>query len=106
MYAIDFQPILRAWKPFHAASDIGHIKSEAHYKRMVALAYHLVESGAASDGHELEDMFLLICNLIEQYEEQHYPPSHVSSAGMLRFLMDQQRRFAGIGKCRNGRQTA
>jgi hypothetical protein len=78
MNMIDFQAILSTWQPFHTVSDIGHIKNEAHYDRMVALADHLVESGAANDGHELEDLFLLICDLIGQYDDQHYAPAEVT----------------------------
>lgn len=85
----EFQPILTTWQPFHAVSDIGHIKNEAHYARMVALADHLVEAGAANDGHELEDLFLLVCDLIGQYDDHHYQAAEVSAPDMLRFLMDQ-----------------
>lgn len=89
MNMIDFQPILSTWQPFHAVSSIGHIKNEAHYTQMVALADHLVETGAANDGHELEDLFLLVCDLIGQYDDQHYQAAEVAAPDMLRFLMDQ-----------------
>ncbi|MGS0741351.1 helix-turn-helix domain-containing protein [Glaciimonas sp. GG7] len=89
MNVIDIQPIAKSWQPFHAASDVGHIKDEAHYDRMVALADHLVDSGAANDGHDLEDLFLLVCDLIAQYDDKHYPAGNVTPTEMLRFLMTQ-----------------
>ncbi len=89
MNAVNFQPILQAWQPFHAAANIGHIKNPADHARMVQLADHLVESGAANDGNPFEDLFLLVCDLIGQYEDQHYPNPEVPPTGMLQFLMQQ-----------------
>jgi hypothetical protein len=63
MSVIDIQPIAQTWQPFHATSKIGHIKDKADYDRMVALADQLIETGAANEGHELEDLFLLVCDL-------------------------------------------
>lgn len=89
MQSEDLQPILQAWQPFHAAANIGHIKTPDDHARMVQLADHLVESGAANDGHSYEDLFLLVCDLIGQYEDQHYPNPEVPPSGMLQFLMQQ-----------------
>jgi HTH-type transcriptional regulator/antitoxin HigA len=89
MNTIDFEPILSTWQPFHNVSAIGHIKNEAHYDRMVALADRLIETGAANDGHEFEDLFLLICDLIGQYDDRHYAPVEVAPSDMLGFLMAQ-----------------
>ncbi|MEN9866866.1 MAG: hypothetical protein RL748_2456 [Pseudomonadota bacterium] len=73
MNSIDFQSIVATWRNFHAVSGIGHIKNEIDYDRMVDLGDCLVESGAAKDGGDLEELFLLVCDLIGQYDERHYP---------------------------------
>jgi HTH-type transcriptional regulator/antitoxin HigA len=69
------------------ASGLSAIEDDAGYSRMVALADSLVDGGAA-DG-ELSDLFALVCTLIADYDQRHYPVAAATPRQTLRFLMEQ-----------------
>ncbi len=85
----DIQPIAKVWQPFHAESQIGHIRDDDHYDRMVMLADKLIADGAGNETHELYDLWLLVSDLIYQYDQEHYSLPKLTGADMLRFLMGQ-----------------
>lgn len=81
--------IRSTWTAFENASGIGPIRDTDHYARMVALADALIDSGQAGDGGELAGLFGVVCELIADYDRQHYPVPDASPRDVLRFLMQQ-----------------
>lgn len=79
--------IEKSWAALRAAADISPIRDAAHYERTVALADALTASGKAGAGGELEGLFLILCDLIEDYDRQHYPVPDVPPRELLRQLM-------------------
>ncbi|MCL2344802.1 MAG: transcriptional regulator [Desulfobulbus sp.] len=85
---INLDAIRSTWSALHAVSDIGPIRDAAHYEHTVALADQIIETGQAQTG-ELADLFGVLCELIAQYDEQHYPVPVAPPREVLRFLMQQ-----------------
>lgn len=81
--------IRSTWTAFERVSGIGPIRDADHYERMVELADSLVESRQAGDGGELEGLFGIVCELISDYDRQHYPLPDAPPREVLRFLMQQ-----------------
>lgn len=86
---MNLDTIRSTWTAFESASGIGPIRDADHYARMVALADELVGSGRAGDGGELAGLFGIVCELIADYDRQHYPVPAASPREVLRFLMQQ-----------------
>ncbi len=84
---MNLDTIRSTWAALEKASGIGPIRDEKHYRRMVALADEIVESGQA-DG-ALSGLFGVIGELIAEYERQHYAMPDVPPREVLRFLMQQ-----------------
>ena len=86
---MNLKTIRSTWAAFENASGIGAIRDAAHYTRMVALADELAGSGQAGDGGELAGLFGVVCDLIADYDRQHYPVPDAPPREVLRFLMQQ-----------------
>ena len=86
---LNLETIRTTWAAFEAASDFGPIRDDAHYTRMVELADALSESGLAGEGGALSNLFLIVCELIGDYDDKHYPMPKVAPREVLRFLMEQ-----------------
>lgn len=86
---MNLDSIRSTWTAFESATGLGLIRDDEHYTRMVALADELVESGRAGDGSELAGLFGVVCELIADYDRQHYPVPDASPREVLRFLMQQ-----------------
>lgn len=65
------------------------VRTPADYDKAVALLNHLLDSGAARDGHPLSDLVDTLGVLIGEYDSEHFPLAEVSPLDSLRFLMEQ-----------------
>ncbi|MGH8614493.1 MAG: helix-turn-helix domain-containing protein [Gammaproteobacteria bacterium] len=86
---MNLKTIEKKWAAFQAATDIGPIRDDAHYDRIKALADALIDSRMAAVGAPLEGLFVILCDLIEDYDRVHYPGPTVTPREMLRFLMER-----------------
>ncbi len=59
------------------------------YDRLVTLMNALADSGEAGEGGKYEPLFLLLADLLQAHDQQHYPMPDVTPAQALRFLMEQ-----------------
>lgn len=87
---MNLKTIEKSWAALRSVADISPIRNAAHYARTVALTDALTASGKASEGGELEGLFLILCDLIEDYDQQHYPVPDASPRELLRQLMTEQ----------------
>ena len=89
MNAVRKDSIAESWKAFKASTGIGHISSDKDHQAAIVLMDGLVEAGAMKERHPLNDLFLMLSDLIHQYEQRAFPLPEVSGPEMLRFLMTQ-----------------
>ncbi len=69
---MNLDAIREAWSLLKQTADIGPIRDAAHYSQMVELADALVDSGHAEADAALEGLFVVICELIADYDRRHY----------------------------------
>ncbi len=70
------------------------IRTEAEYDRMNAVIRELVDRDEEGLSPEEERLVDLLSDLIQQYDEEHYPVKDLTPHGMLRSLMDDN----GLGQ--------
>jgi len=86
---IDLRRLLPAWEQFSATTDIGAIRDEDHYARMVSLLDSLMLATAGDEHHAFTSLLDIVGDLIADYEAKHDPLAEVSGAEALAFLMQQ-----------------
>lgn len=98
---MNLKTIEKNWVALRAAADVGPIRDAAHYTRTVALADAITTSGKAGEGGALEGLFLILCDLIEDYDRAHYPVPAAAPRELLRQLMAEhgltQAQLPGLG---------
>lgn len=82
-------PVTNAWETFRSAARIGHIADEQDYQEATRVADELLASGAMDEKHPSHSLFMTISDLIDAYDQRHYPTSKVQGVDVLRFLLDQ-----------------
>lgn len=87
--SLNLETIRNTWAAFEQASGLGPIRDDAHYTRMVELADALTESGQAGEDGALSNLFAVVCELIGDYDDRHFPLPAIPPREMLRFLMEQ-----------------
>jgi HTH-type transcriptional regulator / antitoxin HigA len=86
---IRIDQLLPAWQAFHASTDIGPIRDEAHYQRMTDTLNTLLDATVGNENHPAMGLVDIVGDLIEDYESEHYPLPAVAGVEALRFLIDQ-----------------
>lgn len=81
--------LLPAWKAFHAITDIGPIRDEAHYQRMTEMLNDLLDAAGEDESHPAMALIDVVGDLIEDYETEHHPLPAVAGVTALKFLMEQ-----------------
>ena len=81
--------LLPAWANFHAATGIGPIRDESHYRRMAEILETLLAETGGDENHPAMGLADIVSDLIEDYEAEHYPTSDATGIQALSFLMDQ-----------------
>jgi HTH-type transcriptional regulator / antitoxin HigA len=80
-----------AWRELEARAPVKlrAIKSERHYKAMVAFMNGLLDEVGDRETHPLAGLLDVVGTFVRDYEEQNAPFPQASPAAVLRFLMDQ-----------------
>lgn len=88
---IGISHVLPAWQAFHASTDIGPIRDEAHYRRMTDMLDALLDLTKGDERHPAMGLVDIVGDMIEDYESARHPLPAVAGAGAeaLRFLMSQ-----------------
>lgn len=81
--------LLPAWQAFHAKTDIGPIRDEEHYQRMIDQLDALLEVTGNDESHPVMGLVDIVGDLIEDYESEHNPLPAVAGIDALKFLMEQ-----------------
>jgi HTH-type transcriptional regulator / antitoxin HigA len=81
--------LLPAWAAFRATTDIGPIRSKAHYKRMVAILEALLGETAGNESHPAMGLVDIVGDLIADHEAAVDPLPPVPGVQALKFLMEQ-----------------
>jgi hypothetical protein len=71
--AIDVKHLLPVWEQFHAATDIGPIRDEAHYARMTEILEALLDETQGDEKPPAMGLVDIVGDLIEDYEAEHHP---------------------------------
>lgn len=85
----NIEHLLPAWQAFHALTDIGPIRDEAHYACMTASLNGLLDVVGSDETHPAMGLVDIIGDLIEDYESEHHPMPEASGVDALKFLMEQ-----------------
>src|SRR5919112_1793204 len=88
-HTIDLKSVAQAWDKFHGATGIGPIRNEQHYEELVVLLNTLIDTVGDDEAHPLADFMELVGELIENYENTHYPMPEAKPHETLRFLMEE-----------------
>jgi HTH-type transcriptional regulator/antitoxin HigA len=86
---MNLDAIRAAWTVLKQTADIGPIRDAGHYSRMVELADALVDSGQAEAGAALEDLFVVVTELIADFDRRHFVIPMLPPRELLHFLMEQ-----------------
>lgn len=93
------QPVLKqllpAWESFHTVTDIGPIRDEEHYRRMVGMLEALLLETGGDERHPAMGLADIVGDLIEDYESEHHALPPATGAQALQFLMEQH----GLSVC-------
>jgi HTH-type transcriptional regulator/antitoxin HigA len=81
--------LLPAWQAFHATTDIGPIRDEAHYQRMIDTLNALLDVTGHDETHPVMGLVDIVGDLIEDYESEHHPLPPVPGIDALKFLIEQ-----------------
>lgn len=86
---IDVKRLLPVWEQFRAATDIGPIRDEAHYARMVEILEALLDEAQGDETHPAMELVDIVGDLIADYEAEHHPMPETTGVQALKFLMQQ-----------------
>jgi len=92
---VEIGRLLPAWKRFRQATDIGPIRDEAHYLRMVATPEALLDEVAGDEQHPAMGLVDILGDLIADYEAGEPPLPAASGVDTLAFLIEQH----GLTRC-------
>jgi HTH-type transcriptional regulator/antitoxin HigA len=84
-----FRRISAAWTQLQEHAEIGVIRTEKDYRRMVELLDKVVDRIGPDEGHPLASLAELLGDLIECYEERHVRIPEAEPRAVLEFLMKQ-----------------
>ncbi len=85
----EIKRVLPAWQRFHAATDIGPIRNNAHYRKMVSLLEAMLAEAGEDEKSPAMALADIVGDLIEHYEAAHLSLPRASGPEALRFLMTQ-----------------
>ncbi len=86
---VELGRLLPAWKRFRQATDIGPIRDEAHYLRMVATREALLDEVAGDEQHPAMGLVDILGDLIADYEAGEPPLPAASGVDTLAFLIEK-----------------
>lgn len=86
---VEVKHLLPAWNAFRAATDIAPIRSEAHYRRMVAMLEALLDEAAGDESHPAMSLADIVGDLIADYEAVNHAQPPTNGLQAMKFLMEQ-----------------
>jgi HTH-type transcriptional regulator/antitoxin HigA len=86
---VDVAKLLPAWEAFRRETDIGPIRNDRHYRRMVGVLEALLDQARGAEHHPAMELVDVVSDLIEDYEARRPPLAAASGVDALRFLMQQ-----------------
>jgi len=86
---VDVADLLPAWEAFRRATDIGPIRNQRHYRRMVGVLEALLEEAQGTEDHPAMGLVDVVSDLIEDYEVERQPLPKATGLDALRFLMER-----------------
>lgn len=87
--SIDLKSTTRAWEKLQASSGIGPIRDEEDYEERAALLNTLIDTVRDDEAHPLAGFLEIVGELIENYENTHYPIPEAEPREALQFLMEE-----------------
>lgn len=81
--------LLPAWERFNAATDIGPVRDEGHYERMVSTLEALLEETGGDESHPAMALVDIVGDLVADYEARHHRLPPATGIQALAFLMEQ-----------------
>lgn len=85
----DFDLVAQAWETLRGSSPIGPVRDEADYDEPVALLNALIDTVHDDEAHPLAGLMEIVGELIENYENTHYPMPEAEPRDALRYLMEE-----------------
>ena len=86
---IDFKQVTRAWVKLRDISHIGPIRNEADYEERVALLNELIDIVRDDEAHPLASLLEIVGELVEHYEDDHYPIPKMAPNEVLQYLLEE-----------------
>jgi HTH-type transcriptional regulator / antitoxin HigA len=84
-----FRKISAAWSQIQQHAEIGVIRSEKDYRRMVSLLDGVIDQVGSDEEHPLAGLAELLGDLIERYEEKQVRIPDAEPRAVLDFLMKE-----------------
>ncbi|MGH8651358.1 MAG: helix-turn-helix domain-containing protein [Gammaproteobacteria bacterium] len=88
-HSIDLKSVARAWKALRGTSGIGPIRNEEDHEERVALLNALIDTVRDDEAHPMAGLMEIVGELIENYENTHYPMPEAEPREALQFLMEE-----------------
>ena len=79
----------QAWETLRDSSGFGPIRDEVDYEERVALLSALIDTVRDDEAHPLADLMEIVGDLVENYENTHYPMPEAEPREALHFLMEE-----------------
>ena len=83
------EAVLKAWIPFRDAIGITVVQTAEDYEKAMAIINSLLDIVGNDENHPYAELLYYVTNLVEPYEEEHFPIPLAKPKDVLRFLMDQ-----------------
>jgi HTH-type transcriptional regulator / antitoxin HigA len=83
------QSVAQHFTALSAFIPLNTIRNARDYRKAVVALNQLLDSGAADEKHPLANLVDTLGALIGEYDEATYLPPQISTAALIRFLMDQ-----------------
>ena len=86
---LSIKQVLPAWEVFLRETDIGPIRDEAHYQRLLELLEALIGETGGNETHPAMGLADIVGDLVEDYEREHHQLPEATGIQALRFLMEE-----------------
>jgi HTH-type transcriptional regulator/antitoxin HigA len=89
MNATAVQHIARHYSALKQLVPLRPIRNGKEYDHAASVLDDLLDAGAADEHSELADLVETVAGFIEDYDDTHRPPPHITGAEAVRFFMQQ-----------------
>lgn len=85
----DLKGAAQAWAALQSTTQIGTIRDEQHYAKMVELLNELIDAVRSNEAHPLFELLDIVGELVSSYEATHYLIQDAAPRDVLCYLMDE-----------------